>query len=68
MTGVALVTGAGTGIGKQSALALSAAGFKLVLCGRRLEPLQAVAVESKGKAITVSTDVSNPDPRWKNYL
>ena len=61
MTGVALVTGVGTGIGKQSALALSAAGFKLVLCGRRLEPLQAVAAESKDKAVTVSTDVSDPD-------
>ena len=60
MTGIALVTGAGNGIGKYSVLALSAAGFKPVLWGRRLEPLQAVAAESKGKAITVSTDVSDP--------
>ena len=61
MAGVALVTGAGTGIGKYSALALSAAGFKVVLCGRRLEPLQQVATKSKGDVIAIPADVSDPD-------
>ena len=43
---VALVTGAGTGIGKAVALALMAAGYSVVLAGRRLEPLQQVVRES----------------------
>ena len=59
MTGIALVTGAGAGIGKHSALALSAAGFKLVLTGRRLDPLLAVADECQGEAIAISTDVAD---------
>ena len=59
MTGIALVTGAGSGIGKHSALALSAAGFKLVLTGRRLDPLLAVADECQGEAIAISTDVAD---------
>jgi NAD(P)-dependent dehydrogenase (short-subunit alcohol dehydrogenase family) len=42
---VALITGAGTGIGKGVALALAADGFSIVLVGRRLEPLQTVATE-----------------------
>jgi len=42
---VALVTGAGSGIGKASAIALAANGFALVLAGRRLGPLQAVEEE-----------------------
>ena len=58
MTGIALITGAGTGIGKYSALALSAAGFKLVLTGRRLTPLEAVAAECETEAVAVPADVS----------
>ena len=60
MTRVAIVTGAGTGIGKHSALALSAAGFKLVVCGRRLAPLQALVTDSTNEVIAVQTDVSDP--------
>ena len=60
MTPVAIVTGAGTGIGKHSALALSAAGFKLVVCGRRLEPLQSVVAESTNEVIAVQANVSDP--------
>ena len=58
MTGIALITGAGTGIGKYSALALSAAGFKLVLTGRRLTPLEAVAAECETEAVAIPADVS----------
>lgn len=36
---VAIVTGAGTGIGRQSALALLEAGYSVALAGRRAEPL-----------------------------
>ena len=37
---VAIVTGGGTGIGRAVALALAAAGGMVVICGRRLEPLE----------------------------
>lgn len=40
---IALVTGAGSGIGRASALALQEAGFTVVLCGRRLEKLEETA-------------------------
>ena len=40
---VAIVTGAGTGIGKHSVLALAKGGYSVVLAGRRLEPLNIVA-------------------------
>jgi NAD(P)-dependent dehydrogenase (short-subunit alcohol dehydrogenase family) len=47
----ALITGGGTGIGAATAERLSAAGAKLSLLGRRLEPLQAVAAKHGGTAI-----------------
>jgi NAD(P)-dependent dehydrogenase (short-subunit alcohol dehydrogenase family) len=57
---VAIVTGAGSGVGKATALALLAAGYNVVLAGRRVEPLQEVIVESGAgsRALAVSTDVS----------
>ena len=48
----ALITGGGTGIGAATARALAAEGVKLSLLGRRIEPLQAVATETGGGAIT----------------
>ncbi len=60
---VALVTGAGSGIGRASALALLAAGWQVALAGRRAEPLQAVAAESGAgrRALALPADVTRPD-------
>ena len=45
---VAVVTGAGTGIGKAAAVALVNDGWRVVFAGRRLEPLQQAVVEATG--------------------
>ena len=60
---IAIVTGAGTGIGKAVALALLREGYSVVLAGRRKELLEATAREgtsSGARALVVPTDVSNP--------
>ncbi|MBU2091157.1 MAG: SDR family oxidoreductase [Alphaproteobacteria bacterium] len=62
-TKVAIVTGAGTGVGKAVALALAKDGFAIVLAGRRKEPLEAAAMEVEAlgvKALAVPTDVGDP--------
>jgi NAD(P)-dependent dehydrogenase (short-subunit alcohol dehydrogenase family) len=58
---VAVVTGAGTGIGKASAVALVKDGYHVAFAGRRLEPLQAACRESGGgdRALAVPTDVAD---------
>ena len=48
---VVWVTGAGTGIGEGGAVALSEAGAKVVLSGRRLEKLEEVAARCGGQAL-----------------
>lgn len=60
---VAIVTGAGSGIGKAAALALLKDGYNVVLAGRRPEPLAEVIALSGAddRALAVSTDVSDPD-------
>jgi NAD(P)-dependent dehydrogenase (short-subunit alcohol dehydrogenase family) len=60
---IAIVTGAGTGIGRSAALALLGDGWSVVLAGRRLEPLEQVAEESGAgvRAFAVPTDVANPE-------
>ncbi len=59
---VAIVTGAGSGVGKAAALAMLAAGYRVVLAGRRAEPLASVAQDSGApeRALAVPTDVSDP--------
>ena len=56
---VALVTGAGSGIGRACALALAQAGYSLVLAGRRREPLEDVAAQIGSKALAVPTDIAD---------
>ena len=60
---VAVVTGAGSGIGRACALGLLAAGYRVVLTGRRLEPLQETARESgaaPSHCLAVPADVTDP--------
>jgi len=59
----AIVTGAGTGIGRATALALLADGWNVTLAGRRLEPLEEVADASgaASRAFAVPSDVANAD-------
>ncbi|MCY4624864.1 MAG: SDR family NAD(P)-dependent oxidoreductase [Chloroflexi bacterium] len=61
---VAVITGASSGIGRQSALVLLEAGYSVVLAGRRAELLDSAIEEAgapAGKALAVQTDVSNPE-------
>jgi NAD(P)-dependent dehydrogenase (short-subunit alcohol dehydrogenase family) len=59
---IAIVTGAGSGIGRAAALALLADGWSVALAGRRAELLEAVAKESGAgaRALPVSTNVADP--------
>jgi NAD(P)-dependent dehydrogenase (short-subunit alcohol dehydrogenase family) len=59
MAGVALVTGAGSGIGRASALALLADGWQVALVGRRREALEQTVAQSGAEALTVPCDVSD---------
>ncbi len=63
MKRIALVTGAGSGIGRASALALLAAGYHVVLVGRRAEALTetaALAGNAAAHALPVPTDLTDP--------
>ena len=62
-TKVAIVTGAGTGVGRATALALLRDGYRVVLAGRRPAPLAQVVAEAgpaADRALAVPTDVSDP--------
>jgi NAD(P)-dependent dehydrogenase (short-subunit alcohol dehydrogenase family) len=56
---VALVTGAGSGIGRAVAVTLAGAGYAVVLAGRRTEPLQETAALASGKTLVLSVDVTD---------
>ena len=61
---VALVTGAGSGIGRVVSAALQASGYSVVLAGRRLAELEgtaALATEAGGTMLPVATDIGKPD-------
>ncbi|HKV56417.1 MAG TPA: SDR family oxidoreductase [Candidatus Binataceae bacterium] len=61
---VAIVTGAGTGIGKHAALALMRERYAVVFAGRRLELIEAAAAEGRGSgapSLVVQTDVRDPE-------
>ncbi|MBB6013625.1 NAD(P)-dependent dehydrogenase (short-subunit alcohol dehydrogenase family) [Aquamicrobium lusatiense] len=62
--GTAIVTGAGSGIGKCVAQALLRDGWNTVFCGRRTEPLEAAiseTLDTEAKGLAVSCDVSSPE-------
>jgi len=60
MTKIALVTGAGSGIGRAVSVALAHDGWTVVLAGRRRAPLEETAAEVGGGAVPVQCDVSDP--------
>jgi NAD(P)-dependent dehydrogenase (short-subunit alcohol dehydrogenase family) len=60
---IAIVTGAGTGVGRAAALALMKAGYVVALAGRRADKLGEVAAEgaaTQGKSLAVETDIADP--------
>jgi NAD(P)-dependent dehydrogenase (short-subunit alcohol dehydrogenase family) len=57
---VAVVTGAGTGIGRAAALSLSRDGFAVALLGRRLEKLEETAKMASGETLPLVVDVGDP--------
>ena len=62
MKKVAMVTGAGSGVGRAATLALLREGYAVVLAGRRLEALEeTIAIAGGGEALAVAADVTQPD-------
>ena len=56
---VALVTGAGSGIGRASAITLGEAGYSLVLVGRRADKLEETAAALPGQALIQTADIAD---------
>jgi NAD(P)-dependent dehydrogenase (short-subunit alcohol dehydrogenase family) len=60
MRPIAVITGGGSGIGRASAIALGGAGFRVVLAGRRREPLEEAAALSREGSVAIECDVRDP--------
>jgi len=60
---IAVVTGAGTGVGRAAAMALMKVGFTVVLAGRRIDKLEETQKlgDNVGKSLPVSADMTDPD-------
>jgi NAD(P)-dependent dehydrogenase (short-subunit alcohol dehydrogenase family) len=58
---VALITGAGSGIGRAVAVAMAKAGYKVAIAGRRREPLEETAAAAPGKMLVLSVDVTDAE-------
>jgi NAD(P)-dependent dehydrogenase (short-subunit alcohol dehydrogenase family) len=58
---IALVTGAGSGIGRAVSLAMHGAGFAVVLAGRRAAELEQTSAQAGGSMLVAPTDLSIPD-------
>ena len=61
--GVAIITGAGSGIGKAVAMELASSGWAMVLAGRRIEALEEVQGQAKSTGVSlkvIPTDVTEP--------
>ena len=62
MTGkIAVVTGAGQGVGRAIAIELSSAGHRVVLVGRTLDKLKSVAAELRGETLSLTADLTDPE-------
>ena len=61
MSGVAIITGGGRGIGRSAAVALGAAGWSVVVTGRTAETLDATVALVEGDGLTIVGDVADAD-------
>src|SRR6185295_17410406 len=59
LTGSAIVTGGGSGVGRATALALASAGWRVMIAGRRRDALEAVCAEGGGALSAATCDVSD---------
>ena len=58
---IALITGAGSGIGRAASLALSAAGYSIALTGRRESELEQTAAKATGESLVYPADIGKPE-------
>jgi len=61
MKQIALVTGAGRGVGRVTAIALAEKGWTVIMAGRNKSAIDAVAKEAGGDSVGIVCDVSNPE-------